>query len=82
MYTVKFLIGAPGLGAERPYEIMVLKCVWVFSIMNHGRGMHGLGLYKIRVGLQAMTVIPEYPVHRLCIFYIVHNFTLMQYTCF
>jgi hypothetical protein len=53
MYTVKFLIGAPGLGAKLPYEIMVLKCVWVFSILDHGRGTHGLGLYNIRVGLQA-----------------------------
>jgi hypothetical protein len=31
-YTMKFPIGAPGLGAELPNEIRVLKCVGVFNL--------------------------------------------------
>jgi hypothetical protein len=61
---MKFLIGAPGLGAKLPNEIRVLKFVGAF--MNHGRVTHGLGLYKTGVGLQGYNVISVNSVHRLC----------------
>jgi hypothetical protein len=39
--------------------------VRVFSILNHGRVTHGLGLYKTGVGLQGYNLISVKSVYRL-----------------
>jgi hypothetical protein len=64
-YTMKFPIGAPGLGTELPNEIRVLKCVGVFNLESR-KGNTRPWLYKTGVGPQGYNLILVKSVYRLC----------------